>query len=178
MSYFQVFSYTFTDVAGAPVVDGVNGHVAFVEQGLLVEHLHQSAYEFRQSFFLDGFEQQVFVDGVAIEFAGELDEVEQERLFFNLADHAHQVVGLIALVFTDQLLDGLWPLIVLGEVGGQMVCIEADGRETEDIDAVVDVVADVLVLGIDEQASPVDRLWQIGLGPASVAKGTGLDDGG
>ena len=62
------------------VVDGINGHVAFVEERLLMEHLHQTACVFRQSFFSDGLYQLIIVDGVAIELAGELDEVEQEGL--------------------------------------------------------------------------------------------------
>ena len=58
------------------VVEWGNGHIAFVEECLLMEHLHQTAGELRQFLPFEGLLQQIVVDGVAIEFARQFNKVE------------------------------------------------------------------------------------------------------
>ena len=60
----------------------------------------------------------IVVDGVAIEFTGQFDEMEQEGLLAELMDDAHKVVGLIAGIFAHLLSDGSWRLVFVWEIGG------------------------------------------------------------
>ena len=93
-----------------------------------------------------------------------------------LGNHFEQIFGLLALIVANLLAYGTRLGIAVREIGGYMTGVDGGYAIAQETDAVVGIVADVLVFGIEQDMPPVDMSrWQDGR-PASVAHDADLDD--